>query len=86
MVLTEADVPPKPPPLGKPPCRSAYSTTAEFLVAATAHAELKKQRADIGRLKAHREKTGERIYQTIYLDRRRSELWSIDKLQPSKVR
>jgi len=36
-------------------------------------------------LKAHRERTGERIYQTIYLDRRRSELWSIDALRPSKV-
>ena len=43
-VLTEADVPPKPPPLGKPPCLSAYSTTAEFALAVTAHAELEKQR------------------------------------------
>ena len=28
---------------------------------------------------------GEPIYQTIYLDKERSSLWSIDKLNPSKV-
>jgi len=36
-------------------------------------------------LKAHRERTGERIYQTIYLDRTRSDIWSIHKLRPSKI-
>ena len=36
-------------------------------------------------LKKRREKTGQAIYQTIFLDKERSSLWSIDKLRPSKV-
>ena len=36
-------------------------------------------------LKEHKAATGEAIYQTIFLDKERSSLWSIDKLRPSKV-
>ena len=37
------------------------------------------------KLKEYRAKTGQAIYQTIFLDKARSSLWSIDKLRPSKV-
>ena len=37
------------------------------------------------RLQAYRKGGGDPIYQTIFLDRQRSDLWSIDRLNPSKV-